>query len=146
MSRKAATVRKSPEPVSRTAQPRLRLVPPSTSKGPRQAEAPAPASPARRQPLSEDPLEQPVSSHCGLCGNRIEGRSVTEERVSGRNMKAQTWYYHEVCWKQLERMRRPSGTDYHVHKAVNPDLRYSTSGCALDVWSSVTDGLSSFAG
>ena len=50
--------------------------------------------------------QEPTRNHCGLCGNKIEDRAVTEDRTSGRNMKAQTWFYHEVCWKHLERMRR----------------------------------------
>ena len=146
MSRKAATLRESTGPAARTAQAHLRLVPPSTEVGRRKTKAPTTIPAADQDAPLLDPLEQPVSSHCGLCGNRIENRAVTEKRVSGRNRKEQTWYYHEVCWKQLERMRRPSPADSYVHKSVNPDLRYTTSGCSLDVWSSVTDGFSIYAG
>ncbi len=131
MSRKAATLRKTeqPSPRSQPAQPQLRLVSPQTFPAAPKAKIEVPGP---RKNLQQDPLEEPTRSHCGLCGSRIEDRAVTEDRISGRNMKAQTWFYHEVCWKQLERMRRLDHTSWHTHKAINPEIRYRTSKPELD--------------
>lgn len=75
-----------------------------------------------------DPLEEPVTGFCGLCGNKIEGRAIEEVRVSGANQKRQDWEYHELCWRQLERMRRMDEPEHFLRKSVNPDLRYSVRG------------------
>ncbi len=133
MSRKAATLTKSKQPGSRPqpAQPRLRLVSP-TFPAPTKARADAPLP---LDDLQQDPLEQPTCSHCGLCGNSIEGQAVTEDRTSGRNLKAQTWFYHEVCWKQLERMRRLDHCSWHSHKSINPEIRYCASELGLEGFS-----------
>ncbi len=131
MSRKAATLKKTeqPSPRPQPSQPRLRLVSPRTIPAAPRARVDVPRP---RKNLQQDPLEQPTRSHCGLCGNKIEDRPVTEDRTSGLNMKAQTWFYHEVCWKQLERMRRLDHSSWQSCKAINPEIRYRTSDLELD--------------
>ncbi len=131
----AKTKPQAPEP-----RLRLRLVQPderaTKSSGQRTLE----------RPSSRDPLEEPTVSHCGLCGNRIEGQVVSEQRTSGRNLRSQVWHYHEVCWKQLERMRRfDSNSCWQTHKQLDIEVRYAT-GSSKDSASSFVDGLSRFAG
>jgi len=128
MSRNAATLKKTEQSGARLQpdQPRLRLVSPEDLR-----KSPAQAKIRSRKKLQQDPLEEPTRSHCGLCATKIEGRAVTELRTSGRNMKAQTWFYHEVCWKQLERMRRLDHS-WHSQQAINPEIRYSAASSGLD--------------
>ena len=74
-----------------------------------------------------DPSEKPVPDHCGLCGHHIEGRIVSERRTSGLNLCPQRWFYHEMCWKQLQRMRRIDGSGWEQKRAVLLESRYRAS-------------------
>lgn len=142
MSRKAATLKKTEQPDVRPqpAQPRLRLVSAEILH-----RAPARAKVRPRSQPPQDPLEVPTRGHCGLCGNKIEDRAVTELRTSGRNMKAQTWFYHEVCWKQLERMRRLDHS-WQTHQAINPEIRYSASASGIESLACRSETLSLITG
>ena len=86
--------------------------------------------PAQPEPFngSSDPLERPIHNHCGLCGKRIEDLPITECRTSGKNLRSQIWHYHEICWKQLDRMRQIDSSGWRESKAINPDTRYSALG------------------
>ncbi|HSR49431.1 MAG TPA: hypothetical protein VLV83_01310 [Acidobacteriota bacterium] len=77
-----------------------------------------------------DPLERPVANFCGLCGNKIEGTVISEHRSSGCNLKPQIWHYHQVCFKQLERMRRHDSDCWAESKPTNPETRYGAVDAA----------------
>ncbi|HSR70029.1 MAG TPA: hypothetical protein VLU25_19025 [Acidobacteriota bacterium] len=114
------------QPQSRVieAAPKLRLV--RNEVLPLTEEALRPQQPSHQG----DPLERPVRDFCGICGNKIEGRIISEQRASGCNLKPQVWHYHEVCYKQLERMRRHDNNCWAESKPTNPETRYGAVDAA----------------
>ena len=73
------------------------------------------------------PLEKPNSQFCGLCATRIKGVAVRETRKSGANLRVQVWYYHDLCWRQFDRMRRAEPFEWLEKKPMNPETRFTTS-------------------